>query len=96
MRDTALPLRVVVDFVDPAPSIPTEIVQFVYLCDPIGLGDLRCAVVRSTFLGYRATWDTHGTHPAFPEYVSSTLDDVQAHIKQHAHAWACDNVHESE
>jgi len=83
-------LRVVVDFVDPAPNISPEIVQFAYS------EDLRCAVIRADFMGYRVTWDTHGTPPALPEYVSPTLDDAQAHIKQHAPAWACDNVHESE
>jgi hypothetical protein len=75
-------LRVPIDFVEPAPNIPPNVVQFVYS------EDLRVAVIYADGAGYRVAWDAHGDYTPLADYISHSLDECQAHIQAHASAWA--------
>lgn len=74
--------RPLIDFVEPAPNIEANILQFAY-CD-----DLRVAVVHACGAGYRVVWDAHGDVSPLGDYVSDSISECQAHIQAHAPAWA--------
>jgi hypothetical protein len=74
--------RILVDFVEPAPNVDPNVVQFVYS------EDLRVAVIYADHAGYRVVWDAHGDYTPLAPYVSHSLSECQCHIQVHAPAWA--------
>jgi hypothetical protein len=82
--------RLLVDFVDPAPTVAPHLVQFAYS------EDLRVAVIHADGAGYRVVWDSHGDYASLADYISHSLDECQAHIQAHAPAWAAAHVQQVE
>ena len=74
--------RIPVDFVEPAPNVDPNVVQFVYS------EYLRVAVIYADYAGYRVVWDAHGDYTPLAPYVSHSLSECQCHIQVHAPAWA--------
>ena len=82
--------RILVDFVEPAPNVDPNVVQFVYS------EDLRVAVIYADYAGYRVVWDAHGDYTPLAPYVSYSLSECQCHIQVHAPAWAEANAQDVE
>ena len=83
--------RILVDFVEPAPHVDPNVVQFVYSENVVQFvysEDLRVAVIYADHAGYRVVWDAHGDYTPLAPYVSHSLSECQCHIQVHAPAWA--------
>jgi hypothetical protein len=74
--------RILVDFVEPAPNVDPNVVQFVYS------EDLRVAVIYADYAGYRVVWDAHGDYTPLAPTFPTPLVSASAHIQAHAPAWA--------